>query len=737
MHDPGRESHNPGKKRNKTGRPFPTHMTTTAHEKLFEDFPATSAAEWRKAAEEFLGGAPFEKKLVTRTPEGIDLQPIYTRHDWEKLPLQATWPGLPPYLRDSAALGSRSNGWKIAQELPFGRPDEFNRALIQDLNQGQNCVHLLFDAATRLGLDPDPRQPREIGGRGLSLATLDDVKRALRGVDLTAVPVHASSGISAASIAALLAASLAEQGMKPSALHGAVLSDPIAEWIGRGDLPGGLSAAYDEMAALTEWASSDRIPLTTVGVQANLWADAGGSAVHELAFGLATGIEYLRELVRRKLTVNRSAPRFLFTHSLGSHFFIEIAKLRAARVLWSRAVGAAGGGPDAQRLLTHGRTSLWNKTVLDPHVNLLRTTAEAFAGIMGGCSSIAVAPFDECFRVPDDFSRRLARNIQIILAEECQLNRVVDPVGGSWYVETLTLQLADKAWTLFQEVERKGGMAAALRAGFPQEAVSNSAQDRISRVESRMDGVIGTNLHPNLGESMAPVQPPHIAPLAAGRSTPISNDRTPPGTGRAAGASNWLQALSSAPPSARMAARIDAFLNGASLGEVTRVLRSGQPDEPAVATVCARRRSESFEAIRRRSDACKERTGARPKVFLANLGPRKQHGARAAFSSGFLAAGGFEVIGNSGFDTPEAAAAAAIESKAPIVVICSTDETYPQLVPPLAQALKASTRKPRVILAGFPAAQADAFRKAGVDDFIHVRANCAQMLAALQDQLGL
>ena len=709
-------------------------MINTVYEKLFGEFPATGAAEWRKAAEEFLAGAPFEKKLVTRTPEGIDLQPIYTRDDWKKLPLQATWPGLPPYLRDSAALGSRSTGWKIAQELPYSLPDEFNRALIQDLNQGQNCVHLLLDAATRLGLDPDPRQPREIGGRGLSLATLDDVKRALRGVDLTAVPVHAPSGISAASIAALLAASLAEQGRTPSALHGAVLSDPISEWIGSGSLPGGLSAAYDEMAALTEWAARDGIPIKTVGVQANLWADAGGSAVHELAFGLATGIEYLRELVRRKLTVNRSAPRFLFTHSLGSHFFIEIAKLRAARVLWSRAVGAAGGGRDAQRLLTHGRTSRWNKTVLDPHVNLLRTTAEAFAGIMGGCPSIAVAPFDECFRVPDDFSRRLARNIQIILAEECQLNRVVDPVGGSWYVETLTLQLAEKAWALFQEVERKGGMAAALRAGFPQETVANSAQDRISRVESRMDGVIGTNLHPNLGESIAPAPPPGAAAPGAGRAMPPANERTTSGAERVAEA---LKALSSAPPSARMAARIDAFLNGASLGEVTRVLRSGQPDEPAVATVCARRRSESFEAIRRRSDACKERTGARPKVFLANLGPRKQHGARAAFSSGFFAAGGFEVIGNQGFDTPEAAAAAAIESKAPIVVICSTDETYPQLAPPLAQALKASTRKPRVILAGFPAAQADAFRKAGVDDFIHVRANCAQMLAALQDQLGL
>jgi methylmalonyl-CoA mutase len=333
-------------------------MTTSAYERLFEEFPATSAAEWRKAAEESLKGAPFEKKLVTRTPEGIDLQPIYSREDAEKLPLQATWPGLPPYLRGSAALGSRSAGWKIAQELPYGRPQDFNQALLQDLNRGQNCVHLLLDVASRVGLDPDSGQPGEVGGCGLSLATVEDVDRALRGVDLSAVPVHIPAGISALSITALIAAWLAGQGKKLSALQGAILSDPVSEWVGRGTLPGGLSEAYAEMAVLTDWAARNKVPIRTVGVQAGIWADAGGSAVHELAFGLATGIGYLRELARHKLSVNRAAPRFLFTYSLGSHFFMEIAKLRAARLLWARAVGAAGGDEKARRLECHGRTSL-------------------------------------------------------------------------------------------------------------------------------------------------------------------------------------------------------------------------------------------------------------------------------------------------------------------------------------------------------------------------------------------
>jgi len=198
-----------------------------------------------------------------------------------------------------------------------------------------------------------------------------------------------------------------------------------------------------------------------------------------------------------------------------------------------------------------------------------------------------------------------------------------------------------------------------------------------------------------------------------------------------------LAALLGAPASTKMAVLIDAFQHGASLGEVTRVLRSGRDDEGPIAKVRLRRRSESFEAVRRRSEDFKTRTGARPKVFLATMGPRKQHGARADFSTAFFSAGGFETIAGKGFDTPEAAALAAIDSKAPIVVICSTDESYPQLVPPIAAALKAVPGGPRVVLAGMPAAQVELLQAAGVDDFIHVRANCAQMLAAFQDRLGI
>jgi methylmalonyl-CoA mutase len=405
---------------------------------------------------------------------------------------------------------------------------------------------------------------------------------------------------------------------------------------------------------------------------------------------------------------------------------MEIAKLRAARFLWARAIEAAGGGAAAQRLICHGRTTRWNKTVLDQHVNLLRATTEAFAGVVGGCTGLQVGAFDECHRTPDEFSQRLARNIQIILAEECQLGRVVDPAGGAWYVEALTRQLAEKAWALFQDIVRKGGMAAAIRDGYPQSLVEKTANDRIAAVESRRDGVIGTNLQPNLREKLAAIETVIVRSIAA---------RPQPG----AGARIALARLTSCDAGTLPAEIQAAFIQGASLGSVTAALASPGTAVPAAKKVTPRRRAEPFEALRRRSEACLARTGARPKAFLATMGPRKQHAARADFSAGFFGAGGFETIPNKGFDTPEAAAAAAIKSGAPVVVICSTDETYPVLVPLLTAALKAAAKPPVIVLAGLPATPElqQQFKAAGVDEFIHVRANCATLLASLLDKLGL
>lgn len=696
-------------------------MNSTLEKRLFAEFTPADDAAWRAAAEESLDGAPFEKKLITKTPEGIDLQPLYSRTSTPSPVWQSRPPGFAPFVRGSAPLGAREQPWLICQQPAGASFAECNRTLLEDLQRGQNAVLLRLDPATRLGVAP------VAAGTGLPIGSLADLRQVLADVDLAAVPVMVPAGLAALPITAMFAALLRERGLEPAALHGGVLADPLSEWARQGRLPDGIDAGVAQMAALVNWTKSAGSPLRVIGIDASLWGDCGASAVQELACGLATGVDYLRRLGAHGVTVDDAASRCVFSWSLGSHFFIEIAKLRAARLLWSRAVAAAGGGEEAQRLFSHGRCTIWNKTLLDPHNNLLRDTTEAFAGVVGGCQSLELALFDVARGAPTELSRRLARNLHIILAEECQLGRVVDPAGGSYYVETLTRQLAEKAWALFQDIESRGGMARAIAGGYPQSLVEKTAAERIAAVESRRDGIIGTNLHPNLRETLP-------GPAEVGLISPTRRSGPAPAAQLAK-----LEGVAPAQAAALVPALGEAFAHGATVDEVMARLRVNG-DCPTARVAAPRRRSEPFEALRRRAESHLAKTGSRPKVFLATMGPRKQHAARADFSTGFFAAGGFEVVPNKGFETPEAAATAALASGAPVVVLCSTDDTYPALVPPLAGALKAAGAKaPFVVLAGLPATPElqQQFKSAGVDEFIHVRANCAKLLVDVQNRLGL
>ena len=273
---------------------------------------------------------------------------------------------------------------------------------------------------------------------------MDDLDRALEGIDLATTTLFIRSGASALPIAALLAALGRKRKKAPATFRGCIEMDPLGVMAHEGTLPQSLEGAYREMEILLHWAATEAPQLQTVCVHSRSWHEAGGHAAQELGFALATGVEYLRQMSRRGLDAATVAPRIRYAVTVGTNFFMEIAKLRALRMLWSRVVSVAGGNEEAQRLSLHVRTSQWNKTVLDAHTNLLRTTVEALAGVLGGCDSMQVGAFDEVARPADDFSRRMARNIQLILAKECELGRVTDPAGGSWYVETLTAELAAK-----------------------------------------------------------------------------------------------------------------------------------------------------------------------------------------------------------------------------------------------------------------------------------------------------
>jgi methylmalonyl-CoA mutase len=506
-----------------------------------------------------------------------------------------------------------------------------------------------------------------------------------------------------------------------------VSSDPLGVLARRGTLPLSLERAYDEMAHLTEWATTHAPNLQTIAVHGHPYHNGGGNAVQELAFTLATAVDYIRAMQQRGLNIDSIAPRLGFAFSLGSNVFMEIAKLRAARLIWSQAVVAFGGNEESQKMSIHARTGALNKTLQDPYVNMLRTTVESFAGAIGGCDSMHVAPFDDVFRQPDEFSRRIARNTQIILQEECNLTRLIDPAGGSWYIETLTDTLARDAWALFQEVEQQGGMFKALQAGMPQEKVAEVAKARAQALETRKDVLVGTNMYANLYEKPLEDRAPDPATVKQERAAQVK---------RSGAGSDKLSTLSGATGTARVEAAIEAALAGATLNELVSTLRSGDSGQPSITPVRSHRVAEMFEILRANATAYQNQTGKRPQVFLATMGPLVQHKGRADFTTGFLEVGGFEMIRPSGFDTPEQAAKAAIDSGARIVVICSTDDTYPDIVPSLTKQIKEATPEITVILAGYPADHVESFKAAGVDDFLHLRANCYRMNVQLQQKIG-
>ncbi|MCC6822897.1 MAG: acyl-CoA mutase large subunit family protein, partial [Verrucomicrobia subdivision 3 bacterium] len=553
------------------------------------------------------------------------------------------------------------------------------------------------------------------------------------GVDLHKTSIFVRSGASALPFAALLLA-LANKRKKPATgLCGCIEMDPLGVLAHEGKLPQSVASAYGEMAVLTGWAAVNAPQLQTICVHSRAWHESGGSAVQELAFTLATGVEYLRQLNQLGLDVNTTAPRIRFAVTVGTNFFMEIAKLRALRLLWSRAVAAAGGDATAQKISLHVRTSQWNKSVVDPYNNLLRATVEAFAGVLGGCDSMQVGAFDEVLRMPDDFSLRVARNTQLVLQKECDLNHVIDPAGGSWFVESVTAELATRVWGLFQEVEKEGGREAALRAGVPQKAVGETALKKIKAVTSRRDSIVGVNQYANPKEQ--PLEQPAMDTKAfhKRRVQQVASHRTSLEDAENQITLGRLARVIGLKGPELFDACVAAVTAGATLGEVTRALRINDSPCAPITPVCLTRAAATMERLR----AATNRQPQRPQVFLCNMGALKEHKARADFSSGFFSVGGYEVVSPAGFKTPAAAMEAFAKSNARIAVICSTDEHYPALVPVLAAGIRAHRPEAVIVLAGFPPEQIEAHKQAGVDEFIHLRADALEVLSRIHAKLGI
>lgn len=701
---------------------------------LLAEFPTASQDDWRQLVEKELKGAPFETKMFTRTAEGITLRPLYTRADAANLPHSRSLPGFAPFVRGSSASGYVAKSWEVSQEIACADSAAFNLAARQSIDRGLHALNIVLDRATRNGFDPDWAREENVGLGGLSIASCDDLDRALEGIRLDETSLFIRSGASALPFAALLFALARRRGFGPEELRGCIEMDPIGVLAHEGKLPQSLDGAWLEMATLTEWARQHAPQLKTICIHSRAWHEGGANAVQELAFTVATGVEYLRRLDALGLPVNDTAPRMRFAITVGANFFLEIAKIRALRMLWARVVSAAGGDAEAQKASIHIRTSLWNKTKVDPYNNLLRSTVEAFAGVLGGCDSMQVGAFDEVLREPDDFSRRIARNTQLVLQRECDLNHVVDPVGGSWYVETLTAELANLAWSAFQDIEKSGGIVAAMQVGIPQKATADSAVAKVREVTSRRASIVGVSIYADPSQKPLEVPSSDASAFQSRRAREIAAHRTSLDDSQNAILLDLLAKILSVQGPARLDACIEAVLAGATLGEITRALRAGDSPCAKVVPVCTTRVAAPLEALRAAMD---RHPGGPATVFLCNMGPLKEHKARADFSCGFFAVGGYEAVSPAGFATPEDAVAAFLASGSEVAVICSTDDHYTALVPPIAAGIRTKKPNATLILAGYPQDQIETHRKFGVDEFIHLCADLLEVLSKLHAKLGI
>lgn len=702
-----------------------TDTSNGAHSRLLEEFPPHTYAMWREAAESLLKGASFEKQLITPTYEGFDLQPIYNASDVESIPhLGDAYPGVGSRLRGRAAAGYRSHPWLISQELSAPTPDALNGIALHELQNGQNELNLWLDASSRAGLDSDSNKSSGVGVCGVSVSTLGDFEKLFAGIELPAISTYLRAGVAGEAIGALFFAMAEKKGVSPEKLKGCLEIDPLAYLVENGSLPRSLSDALDGCAAVTKFAIEKGSPLQTVCVQGHPYHNGGASTVQELATSLSTLVYYMKELTERGLRVAEIVPHLRLSLSIGSQYFIEVAKFRAARLLWSRIAEALELPDEARGLHLHARTGLWNKTRRDPYVNTLRSTTEAFSAVVGGVDSLHISAFDEIIREPDNFSRRIARNVHHILAEECDLTQVIDPAGGSWAVEVLTDQIATKSWEQFQKIEASGGILEALKTGVVQSAVAGTLACKRQSLAKRKDTLVGTNNYPNVNEKAL---------------EPLSLDYRAIADGRMRTLAEWrekredeavLKSLAALGKKKDFAALVGAAAAGATLGEL-HAAWCRDHIVTKITPIPLSRGSAPYEELADRVASL----GKAAELLQLNFGPSRRYRLRADWTSAFFRVAGFPVSAELDFNGISEAVAALKSAPGKVALIVSDDTTYADHLIELATALKAARSEAFLVLAGAPGENEDAWRAAGIDDFVHVRVNNYDFNTALAGRI--
>ena len=458
------------------------------------DFPRKTLADWRDLAAKDLGGRDPEG-LTWQTPEGIAVKPLYTAEDLEALDTLGTLPGFPPYLRGPRATMYAHRPWTIRQYAGFSTAEDSNNFYRENLKAGQMGLSVAFDLATHRGYDSDhPRVVGDVGKAGVAIDSVEDMKILFDGIPLDRMSVSMTMNGAVLPVLAGYIVAAEEQGVPQEKLSGTIQNDILKEFMVRNTYIYPPAPSMRIVADIIEYTARHMPKFNSISISGYHMQEAGATAVQELAFTLADGLEYVRAALSKGLAIDDFAPRLSFFFCIGMNFFMEIAKLRAARLLWARLIAPFDPkNPQSLALRTHCQTSGVSLTEQDPYNNIVRTTIEALAAVLGGTQSLHTNSFDEALALPTPFSAKIARNTQLILAEESGITHVVDPLGGSYYLESLTHSLAAAAASLIAEVEALGGMTKAVESGMPKLRIEESAARRQARIDRGEEVIVGVN----------------------------------------------------------------------------------------------------------------------------------------------------------------------------------------------------------------------------------------------------
>jgi methylmalonyl-CoA mutase len=619
---------------------------SNSKEKLFTEFQAPTTQEWLDKIEVDLKGADFNKKLVWRTNEGFNVQPFYRREDVLKLKTPDSLPGEFPFVRGNK---KDDNTWYIRQDIVADDAAEANKKALDILNKGIDSLGF------------------RIPGEKVSAAFIETLLDQIF-CDIVEVNFHTCQR-HALELAQILTAYFEKKGYDKEKIVGSIDFDPMKKMVMKGkDTSQVLATAPQLVEALKDYPQFRCICVNTVALN-----NAGAYIVQELGYALAWGNEYLQQLVDAGVDVDLAAKKIKFNMGVSENYFMELAKFRAARMLWAQIVKQYEPKCDcACKMCVNAVTSEYNQTLFDSYVNLLRSQTEAMSAALGGVHSLVVTPFDVTYETPTDFSERIARNQQLLLKEECHFNTVVDPGAGSYYVEHLTDSLAVEGWKIFLKVEEEGGFLAAVKAGTIQDDINATNVKRHGDAAKRKEFLLGTNQFPNFTEK--------------------SEGKRAVGCGCCCGKAK------------------------------------DSNSEPAFKAISSTRLAADFEDLRIHTEETKV-----PVAFMLTIGNLAMRQARAQFSCNFLACAGYKVIDNLGFKTVEEGVDAALEAKADIVVICSSDDEYAEYAIP---AFKYLDGRAMFVVAGAPACMDD-LKAAGIENYIHVRCNVLETLKEYNQKLGI